>query len=305
VTLESIKGVLREIGFPESFTSDQTALTILALMDRKPRTGLLPGHSCLADGARIHDILEFVRADFGRKVAENTRETYRKTTLRPLLGADLVIRHQLSTNDPKTYYRLHSELVQLLAAEAGPERERLVQKLRRTERKARRKESDGDVLVRLSADRHFQMNPGAHSELEKAVVETLGPAILVNPAVVYLGDTASRAGYQDRDLMRRLNLPIDLTESLPDVVIFSKEEKRLLIVEAVASSGPIDSGRLGQLKELCQGPERLGVQLEFLTAFPSRKELRSFIKEIAWGTRVWIADEPWNLIYFMPIRRPA
>src|SRR5829696_8011070 len=105
MTLESVKELLRELGFPESFTSDQTALTILALINRNPRTGLLPGHSCLADGARIHDILEFVRADFGRKVAENTRETYRKTSLRPLLDADLVVRHQLSTNDPNTYYR--------------------------------------------------------------------------------------------------------------------------------------------------------------------------------------------------------
>lgn len=76
MTLESVKELLREIGFPESFTSDQTALTILALIDQKPRTGLLPGHSCLADGARIHDILEFVRSDFDRKVAENTRESY-------------------------------------------------------------------------------------------------------------------------------------------------------------------------------------------------------------------------------------
>lgn len=303
VTPESIKEVLQEIGFPDTFTSDQTALTILALADRKPRTGLLPGHTCLADGARIHDILEFVRSDFGRKVAENTRETYRKTTLRPLLAADLVIRHQLSTNDPKTYYRLHNELVQLLAAEPGPERERLVERLRRSEKKARKKGSGGEVVVRVSADRTFPLAPGAHGELEKAVVETLGPAILVNPTVVYLGDPASRAGYQNRALMRRLNLPIDLTESLPDVVIYSEEEKRLLIVEAVASSGPIDSGRLEQLRTFGQGPGRLGVQLEFLTAFPSRKELRSFVKEIAWGTGVWIAEEPWNLIHFMPMQR--
>jgi hypothetical protein len=73
VTIEDVKGLLRELSFPSGLISDQTALTLLALADRKPREGLLAGHSCLADGARIHDILSFVREDFGRKVAENTR----------------------------------------------------------------------------------------------------------------------------------------------------------------------------------------------------------------------------------------
>lgn len=61
MTIEDIKGLLRELSFPPGLVSDQTALTILALADRQPREGLLGGHSCLADGARIHDILNFVR----------------------------------------------------------------------------------------------------------------------------------------------------------------------------------------------------------------------------------------------------
>lgn len=305
MTIESIKDLLRELGFPQGFISDQTALTILALVDRKPRTGLLPGHACLADGARIHDILDFVRLDFGRKVAENTRESYRKTSLRPLLDAGWVIRHRLSTNDPNTHYRLHGELTQLLAAEPGPERDRLMAKLRMTG-KPRKKGSggDGEIIVRLSADRSFTLSPGSHNELERAIVETLAPALLGNPSVVYLGDTAPRAGYQDRPLMRRLNLPIDVTESLPDVVIYSAEENKLLVVEAVVSSGPIDTVRLAQLRAFCQGPGQLGIQIELLTAFPSRKDLRRFVEDIAWGTGVWISEEPWSLIHFVTLARP-
>jgi type II restriction enzyme len=302
VTTDEVKDLLRELGFPDSFISDQTALTILALADRKPRTHLLPGHGCLADGARIHDILEFIRTDCGRKVAENTRESYRKTSLRPLMDVDWVIRYRLSTNDPNTHYRLHRELAELLAAEPGPERDRLLEKLRLTGRKVKKKGArPGDVAVRLAPSRTFALSPGAHNELEQAVVEVLAPAILAHPAVVYLGDTAPRAGFQDRTLMRRLNLPIDVTESLPDVVVFSAEENRLLVVEAVTSSGPIDAVRLTQLRTFCQGPAHLGVQIELLTAFPSRKDLRRFVQEIAWGTGVWIADEPANLIRFVPL----
>lgn len=301
MTIAELKDLLRELGFPKGI-SDQTALTILALADRKPRAGLLSNHACLADGARIHDILEFVRTDHERKVAENTRESYRKTSLRPLIDAGWVIRHQLSTNDPNTYYRLHDELAQLVASEPGPERERLSTNLRIAGKKIRKQGAgEGDVVVKLSADQNFTLSPGSHNELERAITEILAPAILANPVVVYLGDTAPRAGYQDRTLMRRLNLPIAVTESLPDVVIFSVEKKRLLIVEAVTSTGPIDAVRLEQLRTFCQGPIRLGMKIDFMTAFPSRKDLRRFIEEIAWGTGVWIADEPWNVIHFVPI----
>ena len=302
MTLDQVKELLRELGFPKSSISDQTALTILALADREPRTGLLQGHACLADGARIHDILEFVRSDFDRRVAENTRESYRKTSLRPLMDAGWVLRHRLSTNDPNTHYRLHGELTQLLTLEPGSERDLLIAKLRIYQKKLRKTGSkDGQVVVRLSANRSFTLSPGAHNELERAIVETLAPAILPQPSVVYLGDTAPRAGYQDRTLMRRLNLPIDVTESLPDVVLYSAEESRLLVVEAVTSGGPIDRTRLEQLRTLCRGPAQLGIRLELMTVLPSRKDLRRFIEEIAWGTSVWIADEPWNLIHFVTL----
>jgi hypothetical protein len=76
----------------------------------------------------------------------------------------------------------------------------------------------------------------------------------------------------------------------------------LLVVEAVTSGGPIDAARLEQLRTLCRGPVQLGVRLELMTAFPSRKDLRRFIEEIAWGTGVWIAEEPWNLIHFVMLQ---
>lgn len=305
MTIAELKELLKDLGFPKGI-SDQTALTILALADRKPRTGLLPSHACLADGARIHDILEFVRSDYGRKVAENTRESYRKASLRPLMDAGWVVRHRLSTNDPNTYYRLHDELAQLVASVPGPERDRLSANLRIVGKRIKKKGAgEGDVVVRVLSDRIFTLSPGAHNELEKAIAETLAPAILAQSVVVYLGDTAPRAGYQDRTLMRRLNLPIDITESLPDVVIFSPERNRLLIVEAVTSTGPIDTLRLEQLRTFCQGPSRLGIEIDFMTAFPTRKDLRRFLEEIAWGTGVWIADEPWNVIHFVPLDAPA
>ncbi|MFL6293426.1 MAG: BsuBI/PstI family type II restriction endonuclease, partial [Thermoanaerobaculia bacterium] len=64
------------------------------------------------------------------------------------------------------------------------------------------------------------------------MVEVLAPAVLADPSVVYLGDTAPRSGFQDRAVMRRLNLPIDVKAPLPDVVLYSGADSRLLVVEA-------------------------------------------------------------------------
>jgi hypothetical protein len=120
------------------------------------------------------------------------------------------------------------------------------------------------------------------------------------PVVLYLGDTAPRAGYQNRALLRRMNLPIDVRESLPDVVMYDLDDG-LLIIEVVTSGGPIDSARLDQLRQFAQGPVKLGLRVEYLTAFPTRRIFRSFVEQIAWGTSVWIAAEPSNLIHFVRI----
>lgn len=300
MTLEAVKELLRELSFPPSSITNQTAFTILSLADRKPRKGLLSGHSCLADGARIHDILNFVRTEFRRKVAENTRESYRKTSLRPLIDAGFVVRHQLATNDPNTYYRLNSEFARLIEGSDDRERAQLLKRLRLGKTSRRRDRRKDGVSVRISPGQSFLLGTGSHNELEKEVVETLAPALLKHPSVLYLGDTAPRSGFQDRTLMRRLNLPIDTQESLPDVVLYDPDEG-LLVVEVVTSGGPIDSARFDQLRKFARGPHKLGVNVEYLTAFPTRRAFRTFVEQIAWGTSVWIAAEPSNLIHFVPI----
>ena len=105
------------------------------------------------------------------------------------------------------------------------------------------------------------MSPGEHNLLEKAVAEAFASAFLQKALVVYLGDTAPRKVYQNRALMRKLNLPIDTAASLPDVIILSEFENHLVIVEAVTSSGPINEIRLDQLERFTNGPRKLGYKI--------------------------------------------
>ena len=82
------------------------------------------------------------------------------------------------------------------------------------------------------------------------------------------------------------------------MVLLCEAERRLVIVEVVASSGPISPARLTQLQALVQQPAALGYRLRYVTAFPSRRVFRRFVEDIAWGTDVWIANEADRIVHF-------
>lgn len=305
--LEEVKVLLQQLGLDRRLITEQSAICVLALADGTEREGLLQGKKRLRDGARIHDIIAFARHTCGKEVAENTRESYRKLSLRPLCEEGLVVRHQLSTNDPKTFYRLHPELLRLLTCPAPLERRWLAHALAvrlaqgQSWQQQRRR---AEVPVEVGQSQPFFLSPGTHSRLAAEVVEVYAPRFLSRPCVVYLGDTRQKRGYQNRDLMRELNLPLQVTASLPDVILLSETERRLVIVEVVASSGPISTSRLAQLQPLGQQPLALGYGVRYVTAFPSRRVFRRFVEEIAWDTEVWIANEPDQVVQFSSAKRP-
>lgn len=305
--IDEIKEILQLINFPQQYISEQTAICIMSLMDRTERAGLLTGHKNLSEGARIHDILNFARHDLTKKVAENTRESYRKTSLSPLMNYGLIVRHQLSTNDPNTYYRLYPDFARLLSEKSIKEKNRLINELRGQKSKFSKRSVGAsirgkDVIVQINNKKSFSLSAGAHNLLEKSVVEVFSQGFLSGGLVVYIGDTAPRKGFQDRKLMRKLNLPIDTSASLPDVILLSESEQHLVIVEAVTSSGSVSSIRLKLLHKFAKGPRKLGYKVSYITAFPSRAVFRKFIEDIAWGSSVWIEKEPNNIVHFERIR---
>lgn len=82
------------------------------------------------------------------------------------------------------------------------------------------------------------------------------------------------------------------------MILFSEPERHLVIVEVVTSSGPVNQIRLEQLEKFAKGPKKLGHKISHVTAFPSRAVFRKFVEEIAWGSSVWIENEPNNIVHF-------
>ena len=56
-----------------------------------------------------------------------------------------------------------------------------------------------------------------------------------------------------------------------------------------------------ELEVFTRGPAGLGVKGIYISAFPSRRIFRRFVEDIAWGSSVWLAEEPYNLIHFITL----
>jgi hypothetical protein len=299
--LDAIKDILRAVHFPERWITDQTAICLRALIDRTPRLDLLPGKTSLRDGARIRNILDFARYDLNKPVAENTRESYRKQSLKPLYEAGIIELHQTSVNDPHTFYTINPDFEHILIERRPVQRAKLIAEWNTTHHDrlvtpsgVRTVESNDLQIGALS----LTLSPGAHSRLIKDACEIFAPAYIPGVEPLYISDTRNKMLYFDSNLSSMLNLVLDEHDKLPDVILYRRSMNIVYIIEAVTSVGPISESRKKEILGILtkRGPLTFGVV--YITAFPDRRAFRRFAADIAWETKVWIAAEQFGIIHF-------
>ena len=102
--------------------------------------------------------------------------------------------------------------------------------------------------------------------------------------------------YFDEPLLKSLGVNVSIHGKMPDVIIYYREKNWLLLIEAVASSGPVDSIRHTELEQLFAN---CSAGLVYVTAFPDRGNLmKKYLSVVAWETEVWCATDPTHLIHF-------
>src|SRR6266496_5672499 len=113
--IDQAQNILIALGLPREQQNDRTAMCLLALLDlhdkktwaeaTNPRLG-------------IRGILDFIRNEMKIPYAENTRETIRDESVKPLVAAGIVDRNpdapSRSTNSPATVYQIAPETLELL-----------------------------------------------------------------------------------------------------------------------------------------------------------------------------------------------
>ena len=292
--LEDAKILLKTLRVPRKQQSDICCYTLLAM------AGLKPGDKW-ADASnawiRIHDVIAFVRDNYGVTYAENSRETIRKQAMHHFRNAAFIEDNELATNSPHYRYRLTSEMLALIRSFHSKEWERELASFLSHHKSLielySSRRSFHKIPVRINGE-EFTFSTGGHNYLQKAIIEEFAPRFAPHSECLYVGDTTEKNLVKDEEKLRALGVEITLHDKLPDVVLYSAENHWLYFIEAVTSVGPMEPKRVREIEDMTQ--EATAGKI-YVTAFPDFKTFKQFSELLAWETEVWIADMPDHMIH--------
>lgn len=292
--------ILRALGLPRAQQNERSGLTLLGLLDLKENN---TWRRSKERPIRIHDILEFIQANYGKQYAENTRETVRRQTLHQFEQAGIVERNpddpKRPTNSPHTVYAIESDTLKVIKKYGSPKwnpalAQWVKQKGKLIDRYERRRKRHL-ISVDLQVGASVKFSPGKHNKLQAQVITEFRPRFCPNTSVVYVGDTARKLLHVDKNLLRALKIPITEHDKLPDVVLFARKSHLLFLVEAVTTHGPLSPKRQIELEHTLKHCDAKRV---YVSAFPDFAEFKRHIGNIAWDTEVWISNNPDHMIHF-------
>lgn len=297
------QNILRTLGLPTAQQNEMSALTLLALVNVKEADpwSSATRHRCTV----TKTIMAFMNEVYEKSYAPNTRETVRRQVLHQFVQAGLAeynaFEPDLPTNSPKAHYAVSEEALAIIRKYGTPEWEESVSSylkeygslkkkyLRPRSRKGKR------VPVRLPDGREYELSPGKHNVVQAAIIEEFAPRFAPGSKVLYLGDTAKKNLFIDKDTFEGLKVDLTDHDKLPDVVLLDEERNWLFLIEAVTSHGPVSPKRVVELQEMFSD---CSAGLVFVTAFPDMTEFRKHMKDIAWETEVWLMEIPDHMIHY-------
>lgn len=297
--------VLRQLGMPNEQLNDRTAICLLALLDLSGTTTWnKAGNPMLG----IRAILDFARQKLRHNYAENTRESIRKYSVKQLVAAGILLHNpdkpDRAVNSSDNCYQVESSALALFR-KFGTRgwKNALSTYLETCETLADQFAQHRDmqrIPVVINPGCKIKLSAGEHSDLIRAIIEEFIPRFVPGGELVYVGDTGTKWGYFNEQLLHTLGVKVGIHGKMPDVVVYYREKNWLILIEAVASSGPVDGIRHAELSDLFKASI---AGLVYVTAFPDRGEvMRKFLSVVAWETEVWCASDPTHLIHFNGIR---
>jgi len=299
--IEEAKNILKALGLPPAQQNEMSALTLLALCDLRSDDSW--------NQARRHSvtvtkgIMTFVAREYGKQYAPNTRETFRRQVLHQFVQAGIADYNPdaplLPTNSPRAHYAI-SEAAVAVVKMYGSKRWKVAVKKFVAQQGSlltvyQKNRAAKQVPVRLPDGTALKLSPGAHNQLQAAVIEHFAPRYAPGAHLLYLGDTANKNLHVDAPRLAKLGVTLGQHDKLPDVVLYDQKRDWLFLIEAVTSHGPMTPKRVVELERMFAASRNGCV---YVSAFADLAEFRKHLKQIAWETEVWIAEIPEHLIHF-------
>ncbi len=291
VSIQEIQKILNQLGFPQRFNTEQTAICVISLFDNHPKL------------LRIHDIIEHAKRQLKKNYAENTRESIRKLSLKRLVNHGLAIYNKddpaRPTNSGLANYCLTDEFYKILKSNFKT-RTQLIQSWNKLHENMKEQivDTSHGVSIKLPDGKQLKLSPGPHNVLEKYIVEILVRAKVKQPYIVYVGDTKNKMLYVNEKLVKKLGIILDEHDKLPDVIVWSHAKHKFFVIESVTSVGPVEESRKKEIDNVINKKTGKNYGMVYITAFLDRKTFARFAGIIAVETYVWIASEPDLLIHY-------
>ena len=294
--------ILKALGLPAAQQNEMSALVLLALCSIKEDT---PWAKAKRASQRItKEIMAFVNDNYKAEspYAPNTRETFRRQVLHQFVQASVVNYNPddptLPVNSPKAHYAITPEALTVVQGYGKAEWKNKVEKFAQETTMLREKyaaERDLHRIPLIIEGNEYYLSPGAHNEVQSAVIEEFAPRFAPGGKLLYIGDAEDKDLYVDTAGLEALKLPITEHSKLPDIVISDEKRGWLFLIEVVTSHGPVSAKRVVELEEFTKD---CPYGIVYVTAFPNAKEFKKHVDDIAWETEVWLSDTPDHMIHF-------
>lgn len=299
--IEQAQKILEEIGLPHAQCNEMSALTLLALCDIKPDSNWKEARKVKLGVSK--GIMQFVKNHYGKDYAPNTRETFRRFVLHQFVQAGLVDynpeKPDLPVNSPNAHYAINDLALKLVKSFGSNNWNSVLKSylsnIGELKKKYIKERKLIQIPVKLSDGTEIELSAGKHNLLQADIIEKFASRFAKGGVIVYLGDTAKKNLYIDKNILEKLKIPIDKHSKLPDIVIYCGEKNWLYLIEAVTSHGPVSPKRIIELEKLL---EKCASGKIYITAFPTFVEFKKYTSDIAWETEVWVSEFPDHLIHF-------
>lgn len=292
--VEEARQLLKEIGMPDKQQTDLCCYVLLAMANIKETD---TWNAATNEWIRIHDIIQFVGANYGVTYAENSRETFRKQALHHFRTAALIEDNGKATNSPNYSYRLTTETLAMIRSIGGHKADAAIKRFityhdKLVEIYASKKEMT-KMPVKIN-NQEFTFSAGKHNELQKAIIEEFAPRFAPNSECLYAGDTIEKDLVKNVEKLKELGFEITLHDKMPDVVLYRGDKNWIYFIESVTSVGPMDPKRIIEISEMTKNVTAGKI---YVTAFQNFSVFKKFSDSLAWETEVWISDVPDHMIH--------
>lgn len=250
---------------------------------------------------KTRDIIDFENKHYGENISSGSYDDIRRKDLKPLLDEGLVINSaeldQSATNNPNRGYALSAPFANLLktygTSKWKNQLDIFIEIHLKAKKKLEQKRAIERIPVTLPSGIKLELSTGEHNLLQKKIVEDFLTVFGMGAEVLYIGDSIDKYLHRDIKALQKLHITLEHGK-LPDIVAYSSEKNLLFLIEAYHTSNPMNSERVSSLKELVANCE---ANIVYVTAFLNKTEGLKHLKEIAWETEVWFANEPEHMLH--------